>query len=89
MSSRQFPNFANVLETVLHSSNVMMVAMKENSGRQTQFVENSHRGEDIRNFIATILRYNSEMIILETYLDHDEYKIVRFFFRVKNAIIAF
>ena len=43
----------------------MMVAMKENSGRQTQFVENSHRGEDILNFIATILRYNPQMIILE------------------------
>ena len=61
-----------VLETVLHSSNVMMVAMKENSGRQTQFVENSHRGEDILNFIATILRYNPKMIILENFNDFEE-----------------
>ena len=33
--------------------NVTMVAMKENSGRQTQFVEKSHRGGDILNFITT------------------------------------
>ena len=56
-----------VLETVLHSSNVMMVAMKENSGRQTQFVENSHRGEDILNFIATILRYNPKINISDNF----------------------
>ena len=39
-------------ETLLHN-NVMVVAMKENSGRQTQFVEKSHRGGDILNFITT------------------------------------
>ena len=51
----------------------MMVAMKENSGRQTQFVENSHRGEDILNFIATILRHKIYyMIISENFNDLEE-----------------
>ena len=34
--------------------------MKENSGGQTQFVENSHGGEDILNFIAFIPRYKTD-----------------------------
>ena len=46
-------------ETLLHN-NVMVVAMKENSGGQTQFVENSHGGEDILNFIAFIPRYKTD-----------------------------
>ena len=46
-------------ETLLHN-NVIVVAMKENSGGQTQFVENSHGGEDILNFIAFIPRYKTD-----------------------------
>ena len=46
-------------ETLLHN-NVTVVAMKENSGGQTQFVENSHGGEDILNFIASILRHKTD-----------------------------
>ena len=46
-------------EALLHN-NVMVVAMKENSGGQTQFVENSHGGEDILNFIAFIPRHKTD-----------------------------
>ena len=46
-------------ETLLHN-NVTVVAMKENSGGQTQFVENSHGGEDILNFIAFIPRHKTD-----------------------------
>ena len=62
-----------------------MVAMKENSGRQTQFVESSHRGEDILNFIATNLGNSPLMIILgqnkaalyeKPLNDHEEFNMI-------------